>query len=906
MHTIISISRRAEGLWAHTLNITLLQDAQIERLDVEADVDFAGLCQAETYALDDCPAPPTSRQTRLQSSWQALGTVRTPDADALLFVLVVLLETAAVPDLIPALPPLTFGEPDAATSPRKPTAAHPRAYKGTKHQPPKSGLPDAVDLRPYLCDVRSTALILTRLRPLAPLALRSLRALGYAPDGGDRVATSLQAGTDVYPGAYHAPEAGHERQMPADFRRCLLPLLHGWDGAQIRACLGLYWKLGLGSDTALRAAFVRLMLLQNGASTSPAILLHWGRVLARMPLAWRLGCAALLAQTCAYSVDPGLLSPRLVQWLGAIGNEHFAAYRLYCLLYALASGVDADYMLDGFALADCNCTYLERREFRFHKVTRSGYFPAASVQRIAAHCPVTRERYNISLFNTWKTCGTLDNFGRLVEQTQWEAYTPQAAYALLNVPLSICWQDWTDAQKQACWRLFQEQVRLLEVSLTDMSPEYQHKGVLLFSEWFWEWGRRDQARERVPFVYALIRRLCRLPLKRGIETVYVAAQCAQHLGTAEQQTVQDAPNSSWLRLEEVCASRNNGLLVEAGLDSLLRLAPAWTAACFARYAAKLCRVARLCGCFSDALRDRVVREFIQTLLTPAILYALPIRQAVERLDACCSPSCTYPVPRALREHLAGTRPLSEERLMHNHACMLHGALLMQLEQLEQAALAALCTGFDVDATEANVAHALQMRLHVMNNRRALSKYLRGALRGHADPAAYIAAHPRSRDWLRRHPDLNFPIWQQGIDFAAATVEGLGSLHIAVEQNPLEALRMGTYVGSCLGLGGDFAYSAVANMLDINKQTLYARDENGKVVARQLAAITEAGQLACFEVYPYPSCPAVQRLFAQYDALWAGALGLTLYRPGPDTDYAIVNVLSTRWWDDNPWDFVIDD
>lgn len=904
MNATVSITRSADSLQAYTLNITLLQDAQIEDLDITPCVDFAGLCRAEMCAIGECPAFLTAGQERLQSSWQALGAARTPDADTLLHVLLVLLETSVRPDLMPALPALTFGEPGAAAAPHKPTAVHPRAYKGTKHQPPRPAPPDVLDLRPYLCDAHNTALILTRLRPFAQAAVKSLRGMGYMPDICARVSNSLEAGTDVYASAYHDAWMDHNlTHLPAGFRIFLLPLLRGQDGAQVRACIGLYWKLGLDSNIAMLAAFTRLVTLQNTADASHSHLLQWGHILAQMPTAWRLSCAALLAQTRAYRADPRLLSPRAVQWLGALDGEHFAVYRLYSLLHALALGVDADYMLDGFALADFCEFNSHRSDFNFHYTTQAGYFPAGAVRRIGAHCPVTRERYDISLLNTWKASGAMEGFGRLVEQTRWEAYTPQAAYALLNLPLSICWQDWTDTQKQASWRLFQEQIRPLEVVLADTSPEYQHKGVLLFSEWFWEHAGRDEARERLPFVYALIRRVCRPPFHTGIDAVYVAAQCAQHLAVAEQQAMQDAPDSSWLRLEEACASRNNAQLVEAGFDSLLRLAPAWTAACFACSAAKLCRVARLCGCFSDALRDRIAREFIQTLTTPAELCALPPGQAVERLDACCSPGCTPPVPRALREHLAGTRLLSEERLRHNHTRMMHGALLMQLEQLEQAALAALCTGFATDASEANVAHALQMRLHVMDNRRALSKYLRSALSGNTD---YIAAHPRSHDWLRRHPTLNLSLWQKGIDFAVVGVEGLGSLHIAVEQDPLEALRMGTYVGSCLGSGGSFAYSAVANMLDINKQTLYARDENGRVVARQLAAITEANQLACFEVYPYPTRPAVQRLFARYDALWADALGMELYRPGPDMDCTIVNVLSTYWWDDSPWDFVVEE
>ena len=41
--------------------------------------------------------------------------------------------------------------------------------------------------------------------------------------------------------------------------------------------------------------------------------------------------------------------------------------------------------------------------------------------------------------------------------------------------------------------------------------------------------------------------------------------------------------------------------------------------------------------------------------------------------------------------------------------------------------------------------------------------------------------------------------------------------------------MGTYVGSCLGLGGICADSSAAVLLDINKQVVYARDQHGRLL-----------------------------------------------------------------------------
>ena len=116
-----------------------------------------------------------------------------------------------------------------------------------------------------------------------------------------------------------------------------------------------------------------------------------------------------------------------------------------------------------------------------------------------------------------------------------------------------------------------------------------------------------------------------------------------------------------------------------------------------------------------------------------------------------------------------------------------------------------------------------------------------------------------------------------------------------------------------------AHSAIANMLDVNKQAIYARDSTGKVLARQLVAISDDDQLVCFEVYPYELAASIKKLFLDYDILFAHSLGIIRYDENAksnseadtevdseaETGYKIQNVLSQYWWDDGAWDFNID-
>ena len=66
---------------------------------------------------------------------------------------------------------------------------------------------------------------------------------------------------------------------------------------------------------------------------------------------------------------------------------------------------------------------------------------------------------------------------------------------------------------------------------------------------------------------------------------------------------------------------------------------------------------------------------------------------------------------------------------------------------------------------------------------------------------FLYQHSASRAWLAEHPQLDESVWRRGIEFQEE-LRNVGVVQIVVEQNALEALKLGTYFGSCLGLGGD--------------------------------------------------------------------------------------------------------
>jgi hypothetical protein len=224
-------------------------------------------------------------------------------------------------------------------------------------------------------------------------------------------------------------------------------------------------------------------------------------------------------------------------------------------------------------------------------------------------------------------------------------------------------------------------------------------------------------------------------------------------------------------------------------------------------------------------------------------------------------------------------------------------VLTRLDIIERAVLDRLKVGLPVRTLSKSGSHALRLLGDVRENRRGLRNFLQAYWSGDLE---YLARHPATAAWHKQHKSIDPELWQLGLPFE----ESQGGFSIHVERDPLEILKLGTYTGTCLGVGGLCSDSAIAALLDANKKVLYARDRRGRVIARQLLAIADDDRLVCFYVYPLSSSPAVKTAFREYDRAFARALGIPLHEPAeaPDFGYRVSSVLSVDWWDDGSWDF----
>jgi hypothetical protein len=190
-------------------------------------------------------------------------------------------------------------------------------------------------------------------------------------------------------------------------------------------------------------------------------------------------------------------------------------------------------------------------------------------------------------------------------------------------------------------------------------------------------------------------------------------------------------------------------------------------------------------------------------------------------------------------------------------------------------------------------HASLFRATLLENRRPLTRFLREHRRGR-DPRF---DHPANQQWLARNSArFNVDAW---LNPPVATEAGWA---LAVERDPLEILKIGSYVGSCLALGGFNAHATVAILLDINKRVVIARNARGGFVARQVIAISEDGKLICYGVYSHTKETALHDAFERYATEWASRLGLPLAKGEDEVSTRRVPPLTVKtWYDDGLWE-----
>ena len=774
MERFVSIIRTQNALIVRHVR----QNFRVDFTDCAAVMEFDWDNSASWYEFVDTPVVLSPSSSPLLEAWNALSSAIEPEAEA---VRRVLAETVLAQPTV--LPPVTMQLPAASV---KPTAAHPRAYSGTKFKPPKPKSAAAQDWRPFLCDPRSL----------------------------DSVAA--------------------EARLPESFRVSLFPLVRDQSSSEAAEILALYWALGLDSDPDRLAVAAYLFSQQSTQNTR-----DWCRAILIQPPEHWTTLLHLLIESGAHTVE---MLPSFSEMLAKVLGGNDPVYRAYWLLHGLTTQISPAYLLAGYRLADVfNIPY------KFHTIRRSSDFPLQTVLGWGAYCQGSGNYYPGMLLSFWEQCGLRDGLGECLEKTDYAQLTPNAACCWLALLESPYWDDWGDLpddEASGKWTAAQPWLEPMTTLLQEVLPAYQNKCFAHLKEYISQCDTQEEIQNHWPAAFTLIRRLCSLPFTEKSGPVEAIANFLTNLSSPWRERFLAASDASFKRFEQSCRQDNDARLIESGVETVTRYQAEFSVRCFEGDPTRLFHAAKLLGTLPTPMRDTVVQAFV----------SLPDE-----------------APRTA------------------------------LARLEQAALDALALGFSPEIRAQTEPHALQIQQLVWDNRKALRKFLAAHWEGRID---YRQMHPLTRRWLAAHPALDAEKWLAGIRLQAKT-EIRGTFTLAIEQDPLEALKLGTYVGSCLGLGGSFTYSAAAVVLDINKQVVYARDKRGTVVGRQLVAISEADQLVCYDIYPLSAQKDLGAAFREFDAQLASALDLPIYCRAETEDYEIAHILSHDWWDDGPWDLASD-
>jgi len=156
--------------------------------------------------------------------------------------------------------------------------------------------------------------------------------------------------------------------------------------------------------------------------------------------------------------------------------------------------------------------------------------------------------------------------------------------------------------------------------------------------------------------------------------------------------------------------------------------------------------------------------------------------------------------------------------------------------------------------------------------------------------------PENRRWINdRRGAFAVDRWVAGFDQTVQVVDQ--AVRYYTEADPIRAVHMGTWFGTCLALDDDGfnRFAALGNTVEANRHVIYATDKRGSVLARKLIAVAPPNRLLGYRTYAFANGTEHKRQLDKLCSEFARACGLTLSEVG--TPEPIVD--ERLWYDDGP-------
>ena len=829
-------------------------------------------------ALAELPTTLYPQRDALLADWSILCATRELDTVWPAFWRVFWSTLSETQDHAPLAMPRHVAPPSRPSA----TAAHPRAFRGTKFKPPKRPLP-TLDLGTWLGDDRLLDGFFAR-RDYAHLPVLSKHGLPLPEfDGTSTIPTvsgllAHDAGLDI----------DQMPALPAAFRRVFLSNLRARPLHDLMAWLYLWRGLGNATGEVGQAHAARLCALAPGAHAWSALALNLS------PARQLIFLKALLAHR-SYQLDFGLLSAAQLFSLdaGTADDQRFQIY-LNAVLDNLNRRVSAAYTLCGCALANrvTEPYRVEQLNGALRATNDCAAVPMADIDRMSIAVGTDRSFWALT---AWENCSLLPGFDRVLRDTCWEKLGAEAADQWLAIFQCIMWDAETQEKIAKRWQVFMSLFPEWNNGLMTLSGPWQEKYVSMLRSYTDGWDDADHMGRSVPYLLALQRRLCHPPFSSTIDGDCVLSCMAINLSADGWQQLAAIGERTWLIAEQACRRENDGALIGRGLFSLTQCWPVFLMQAFSTAPKRLMRTVRLLGCLAYERRRQFLAETSHSEWFSTKWKEINPFEACRQLYRLCLESgVDSPVPRRLRDHFEGRTELTSTQIERHCRVSMARLPTTLLAALEQKIWCSIDTPFALHARSSAASHAVRLLAGLDGgNRKGLRRFLLAYCHDRRDTSAH---HPLNRAWWARHPRIDAQAWRTN-----PPATGTAEIALAFETDPLEILMLGTYVGSCLGLGGLCDYSAVACLLDANKQVVYARNAAGHVLARQLLAIDEDDRLVCFAVYPVTTSEELLSAFHAFDEALASAMGIEIYRHQDNQErYQVATILAQEWWDDGFW------
>lgn len=790
----------------------------------------------------------------LAAAHARLARVADVDARVLADVLLLAISTVAAGDVADEGPVFKTTE---APRPHRRTAAHPRGYRGTTYQPPKAAR-EVVDVGAAIATSAGLREALARGWTHRKEAARLLDAFPL-----DRLVTAAEPPSDPFLSVWSSERA----RVPGGFAEDLLWTARRIGGDAIRRLSGLARDLALESNQQLRFAVAMLLARHPTAAT-----IEWIASVRHQPPERRLAYVAMLLETdvCGRVVCPGSLMMRIA---ATATDERYEPW-CFSMLEGLAAGASPGYLETGVGLAGDYAP-----EHQFWRV-RPGALDRSVVDELLARVGGARPWLAMNL---WRSAGLLPGLDMHLRALRDASVEGEVLGAHLDFVAELADTD-DGVTTVARWRAVEPHLMAVAEMVAGVPSEYTSQAPNDLGVVITRWSSAADVRRWLADAIALVGRLQTPPMSPDGNVGLALRAILECPKAAPRARMLSAPLAVFVRLDKACRRKNDAELLAAALHGLVTSWPDLAASAFLACPGTLFRVAKLLGCYNWRARAQVMDGWSD---------AMPVDPPDDPRTLATLLAGTGLVPKALRAWADGTRALTDAQLAGHVRTLQARWPEARLRSLEAWVQRDLRRSVGADVVPPAMTFALQMLRDSSDNRRGLRRFLRAYLDG---DEAYLAEHPATRQWLARHPRIDPVRWAEGITTSVTRGDGV-EIVLAIEQDPLEVLRMGTYVGSCLALGGTFSGSAVAVLLDVNKTVIYARDAAGAVLARQLVAISEADELVAFAVYPKVA-PWLEAAFRQFNARLAQHLGVPRCRT---EKYEVADVLSRWWWDDGRWD-----